>query len=81
MGAMLTLTPTEPNTQPDPNTEKHLAAKHGPSPSLRLSEGATMDAVAHVNRALEQTRRRMDNLRSLIDRFELDDNDDGPRAA
>lgn len=40
-----------------------------------------MGAVAHVSRALEQTQRRLDNLRSLIDRFDLDDLDDGPRAA
>lgn len=47
---------------------------------LKLALSDSADAIRNVSRALDQTQRRLDNLRNLIDRFELDD-DDGPRAA
>ena len=78
---MLTLTPTESTNHPSPTPNKPFSAIGGASPLLRLSGEDPMGAVAHVSRALEQTQRRLDNLRSLIDRFDLDDLDDGPRAA
>ncbi|GIW74796.1 MAG: hypothetical protein KatS3mg103_1318 [Phycisphaerales bacterium] len=49
-------------------------------PGLRLAEDASHEAVAQVGKALDHAQRRLDNLRALIDRFHLDD-DDGPRAA
>jgi len=48
---------------------------------LKLALGDSQDAIRHVTKALGQAQRRLDNLRNLIDRFELDDDDDGPRAA
>lgn len=48
---------------------------------LKLALGDSQDAIRHVTRALGQAQRRLDNLHDLIDRFELDGDDDGPRAA
>ncbi|MCW5756085.1 MAG: hypothetical protein KIT54_02505 [Phycisphaeraceae bacterium] len=78
---MLTITPTDSTRFPTPEPNKSPMGRANLAPSLRLSGDNPMGSVAHVSRALEQTQRRLDNLRSLIDRFDLDDNDDGPRAA
>lgn len=51
-----------------------------PAGPLRLTVGESDGSIKQVTAALEQTQRRLDNLRDLIDRFDLDD-DDGPRAA
>ncbi len=77
---MLTYTDTTPPEGPSPKGKR---AKTPPVPDspLRLSVGPASDSVAQVNKALEQTQRRLDNLRDLIDRFDLDGDDDGPRAA
>ena len=48
---------------------------------LKLALGDSQDAIRHVTQALGQAQRRLDNLHNLIDRFELDGDDDGPRAA
>lgn len=76
---MFMFTDTQKPDGPSP-TAKRQKAPSAPATPLRLSVGKGGDAIAQVNDALEQTQRRLDNLRDLIDRFDLDD-DDGPRAA
>jgi len=51
-------------------------------PALRLTPLEAGDSVSFAMGALDQAQRRMDNLRDLLHRFDLDgDDDDGPRAA
>ncbi len=76
---MLTITDTTPPEGPTP-TKKLSTAPQASAGPLRLTVGEAGNAIAQVNNALAQTQRRLDNLRDLIDRFDLDD-DDGPRAA
>lgn len=77
--AMLTLTETQTTAGPNPPATLSEATP-APAASLRLNLGDSDDAAKQVHRALHQAQRRLDNLRELIDRFDLDD-DDGPRAA
>ncbi len=76
---MLTLTDSQSTNDPKPAVTRTKVPQAAVNP-LRLTLGGSEDAVMQVNRALAQTQRRLDNLRDLIDRFDLDD-DDGPRAA
>lgn len=76
---MLTLTQTTTTDDPNPTATPEKAAPVSAGP-LRLTLGDSSDAAKRVQQALSQTQRRLDNLRDLIDRFDLDD-DDGPRAA
>jgi|GEM_PF-4276414 len=76
---MLTLTETSTNDGPTP-TATPTKATPVSAGNLRLTPGDSGDAARQVQRALFQAQRRLDNLRDLIDRFDLDD-DDGPRAA
>ncbi|MEQ8318443.1 MAG: hypothetical protein RIE77_04360 [Phycisphaerales bacterium] len=76
---MLTITDSTPPEGPKP-TRKRTKTPPAPAAPLRLTVGEADDSVKQVTAALEQTQRRLDNLRDLIDRFDLDD-DDGPRAA
>lgn len=76
---MLTITDTTPPEGPTPKKKLSKTPQVSAGP-LRLTVGEPGDAVAQVSKALAQTQRRLDNLRDLIDRFDLDD-DDGPRAA
>lgn len=77
---MFTLTDTQNPDGPSPTTKRQKTPP-APATPLRLSVGKGGDAIAQVNDALAQTQRRLDNLRDLIDRFDLDGDDDGPRAA
>lgn len=78
---MLTITETTTTDGPTP-TATPAEATPVPAGSLRLTLGDSSDATKQVQRALFQAQRRLDNLRDLIDRFDLDDDDDdGPRAA
>lgn len=80
---MLTYT-NNPTDKPDgPEPTPGLSLKKAPAEDgcpLKLALDDSADAIRHVSHALGQAQRRLDNLRDLIDRFELDD-DDGPRAA
>lgn len=76
---MLTITETPATDGPTP-TATPAEAPQVQAGSLRLNLGDSGDAAKQVHRALYQAQRRLDNLRDLIDRFDLDD-DDGPRAA
>lgn len=77
---MLTITETTTTDGPTP-TATPAEATPVSAGNLRLTLGGTDDAAKQVQRALFQAQRRLDNLRDLIDRFDLDDDDDGPRAA
>lgn len=76
---MLTITETTTTDGPTP-TATPAEATPVEAGSLRLTLGDSSAATQQVQRALYQAQRRLDNLRDLIDRFDLDD-DDGPRAA
>jgi hypothetical protein len=76
---MLTITETPSTDGPNPTATPTKAAP-GQGGPLRLTLGESSDAARQVQQALNQAQRRLDNLRDLIDRFDLDD-DDGPRAA
>lgn len=80
---MLTLTDNQSTDEPAPTGKPEKGKRTLPAPSapLKLTLGGSDEAIAQVNRALEHTQRRLDNLRDLIDRFDLDGDDDGPRAA
>jgi hypothetical protein len=80
---MLTLTDNQSTDGPAPKGKPKKATRKPPAPSapLKFTLGDSDAAIAQVNSALEHTQRRLDNLRDLIDRFDLDDDDDGPRAA
>ncbi|UYV12029.1 MAG: hypothetical protein NCW75_12080 [Phycisphaera sp.] len=76
---MLTITETQTTNDPTP-TATPAEAPPVQAGSLRLNLGGSSDAAEQVQSALFHAQRRLDNLRDLIDRFDLDD-DDGPRAA
>ncbi|MEO1008627.1 MAG: hypothetical protein AAFX79_08675 [Planctomycetota bacterium] len=52
-------------------------------PALRLAVDGEppVDAVQAATAALDHAERRLANLKDLLSRFDLDDDDDGPRAA
>jgi len=76
---------TTPNTPPTGQdsactlTTAQPRGDEGPAP-FKLELADSTDAIRHVSNALDQTQRRLNNLKALIDRFDLD-GDDGPRAA
>ncbi len=76
---MLTITETNTTDGQNPTAKPAKVAQVSAGP-LRLSPGDSSDAAQRVQDALGHAQRRLDNLRDLIDRFDLDD-DDGPRAA
>ena len=82
---MLTITDTQSDQGPDENgTKPSLGLAKPPQQDgcpLKLALNDSADAIRHVGQALDHAQRRLDNLRNLIDRFELDEDDDGPRAA
>lgn len=77
---MFTPTDTQNSDGPSP-TAKRQKAPPAPAKPLRLSVGSDSDPIEEVSDALAHAQRRLDNLRDLIDRFDLDGDDDGPRAA
>ncbi|MFI4881171.1 MAG: hypothetical protein ACIAQU_01150 [Phycisphaerales bacterium JB064] len=78
---MLTLVDNQNNNDEPTHTLSITEARKPEACPLKLALADSADALKHVTRAIDQTQRRLDNLRDLIDRFELDDDDDGPRAA
>lgn len=78
---MLKSTETPTETTPSAPSLTLTRAPEADACPLKLALSDSADAIRNVSRALNQTQRRLDNLRNLIDRFELDDDDDGPRAA